>query len=113
MVTRDGSKLPVRDREGWNLWLTKPAERRPLLKSVAQNSALAGTAPAVMSHSSIPAKPQVRTKDSAHACASFRGSYRKELARGSGGDVRSRRSRIVSRPPATIEGIRFEGGFHA
>ncbi len=93
--------------------MTKPAERRSLLRSVEENSALVGTAPAVMSHSSIPAKPQVRIKDSAHACASFRGGYCKELARGSGGDVRSRRSRIVSRPPAALERIQSEGGFYA
>jgi len=91
--------------------MTKPVGRRAPLKSVEENSAPVGTALAVMSHSSIPAKPQVKKKASAHACASFRGSCCKELAHGSGGDARSRISRMVRRLPAAIEGIQSEGGF--
>jgi hypothetical protein len=83
---------------GTNLWLTKPAERRPLLKSMGRRPAPAGTAPAVMSHSSIPAKPRVKIKATVHACVSFQGSYCEELARGSGGGARSRRSRIAGQP---------------
>ena len=103
----------MRDQEGRTLWLRKPAERGPLLKSVEENSALVGTAPAVMSHSSIPAKPQVKIKASARACASSRGSYSKELTRGSGRDVRTRRSRMVRRLPVGIERIQSESGFRA
>jgi len=96
---------------GTNLWLTKPAERRPLLKSVGRRSAPAGTAPAVMSRSNIPAKPQVKIKATVHACASFQGSYCKGLARGSGEDARSRRSRIAGQLPAAIEGLAARCGF--
>ena len=95
----------LRRRKGRNLWLTKPAERRPLLKSAGRRFAPAGTAPAVMSHSNIPAKPRVKIKATVHACASFQGSYCKGLARGSGEDARSPRSRIAGQLPAAIEGL--------
>ncbi len=88
-----------------DLWWTKPAGRRPLLKSVGRRSAPAGTAPAVMSCSSIPVKPRAKIKASALACASFQGSYWKELVRGPGGDVRSQKNRIAGKFPATIEGL--------
>src|SRR5882724_10938343 len=96
---------------GTNLWLTKPAERRPLLKSVGRRSAPAGTEPAVMSHSSIPAKPRAKIRATVHACASFQGSYRKWLARGSGEDARSRRSRIAGQLPAWKRGTCAKGRF--
>src|SRR2546426_6186326 len=57
------------------LFRSKQAERRPLLKSVSRKSAPAGTTPAAMSLSSIPAKPRVKIKATVHACASFQGSY--------------------------------------
>ena len=80
-----------------DLWWTKPAERRPLLKSVGKRPAPAGTAPAVMSHSSIPARPRAKIKATAAACASFQGSYWKESVRGPGGGVRSQKSRIAGK----------------
>src|SRR6266849_8066638 len=83
----------------------RPAGRRPLLKSVGRRSAPAGTAPAVMSRSSIPVKPRAKIKASAPACASFQGSYWKELVRGPGGDVRSQKNRIAGKFRATIEGL--------
>jgi hypothetical protein len=103
------AQWPARDQEGGNLWLTKPAERQPLLKSVGWRSAPAGTEPTFMSRSSIPAKPRVKTKASAHACASFRGSYWK--GRGPGGGAPSRRNRIAGPLPAAIEGLELRCGF--
>jgi hypothetical protein len=65
-----------------------------------------GTAPAVMLHSSIPAKPRVKIKATVHACDSFQGSYCEELVHGSGGDARSQRSRIAGPLPAWNEDLR-------
>ena len=90
---------------GTKLWVTDPAEKRPLLKSVGRRFAPVGTGPAVMSHSSIPARHRAKIKASARACDSFQGSYRKELARGSGEGARSRRSRIAQQLPAGNEGL--------
>jgi len=91
------AQRPVGNQGGMDLWWTKPAERRLLLKSVGRRPAPAGTAPAVMSRSSIPVKPRAKIRASAHACASFQGNYWKELVRGPGGDVRSQKSRIAGK----------------
>jgi hypothetical protein len=100
---------PAKDQEGGNLWLTKPAESRPLLKSVGWKSAPAGTEPAFMWRSSIRAKPRAKIKASAPACASFRGSYWK--GRGPEGGAPSRRGRIARTLPAAIKRLELRWRF--
>jgi hypothetical protein len=100
------AQWPARDQEGGNLWLTKPAERQPLLKNVGWKSAPVGTEPAFMWRLSIPAKPRVKIKASAPACASFRGSYWK--GRGPEGGAPSQRSRIAGPLPAATKGLVLE-----
>src|ERR1700687_2058650 len=103
------AQWPARDREGGNLWLTKPAERQPVLKAVGWRFAPAGTERAFTWRSSIPAEPRVKIKASAPACASFWGSYGK--GRGPGGGAPSRRNRIAGPLPAAIKRLELRCRF--